>query len=166
MDTNWNDREPIYLQIRERIVRLILSGGLVEEQQLPSVRRVATEYQVNPLTVMKAYQMLVDEEVVEKRRGRGMFVRIGAWQHLLEGERRRFLEDEWPRVLQRIRRLGLDPEELPRPADAAAESTIESAMEERAGTTSPLPGGGEGDESAEADHPAEEPAGGKEEANE
>lgn len=112
MGQHWNDKDPIFLQIRERIVSRILEGALVEEEQLPSVRRVASDLEVNPLTVMKAYQLLVDEEVVEKRRGLGMFVRGGAAERLLEAERRHFLDEEWPLLLGRILRLGLSPAEL------------------------------------------------------
>jgi GntR family transcriptional regulator len=82
------------------------------EDQLPSVRQVAADYAVNPITVMKAYQLLVDDGVLEKKRGLGMFIREGAWQRLMEQERRVFLEVEWPRIRQRIQQLGLSPEEL------------------------------------------------------
>jgi len=112
MQNQWNDRDPIFLQIRDRIVRLILGGSLKTEEQLPSVRQVAAEYSVNPITVMKAYQVLTDEGVLEKRRGLGMFIRDGAWTRLMEQERRLFLEEEWPRMRQRIQALGLSVEEL------------------------------------------------------
>ncbi|MFZ8887623.1 MAG: GntR family transcriptional regulator [Steroidobacteraceae bacterium] len=112
MDTPWNDSQPIYRQLRDRVVAMILEGTLKDGDPLPSVRSVAAEYRLNPLTVLKAYQQLVDESLVEKRRGLGMFVLEGACRSLLRGERERFLEDEWPRVLATIQRLGLDPVEL------------------------------------------------------
>ena len=101
-----------YVQLRDRIIAMILDGVLHEGDPLPSVRNVAAEYRVNPLTVMKGYQQLADEELVEKRRGLGMFVRDGARGVLLEGERQRFLDDEWPRVRATIDRLGLKTEDL------------------------------------------------------
>jgi GntR family transcriptional regulator len=112
MDLQFNDGQPIYRQLRDRVVAMILDGVLKEGDALPSVRTVAAEYRVNPLTVLKSYQELVDEELVEKRRGLGMFVKEGARNLLLEGERQRFLEDEWPRVRATIQRLGLSAEEL------------------------------------------------------
>lgn len=112
MDLEWNDGQPIYRQLRDRVVAMILDGVLKEGDPLPSVRTVAAEYRVNPLTVLKGYQELVDEELVEKRRGLGMFVKEGARNLLLRGERQKFLSDEWPRVQATIQRLGLSPEEL------------------------------------------------------
>lgn len=112
MDREWNDREPIYRQLRDRVVEMILDGALKEGDALPSVRTVAAEYRINPLTVLKGYQQLVDEDLVEKRRGLGMFVRPGARSLLLAGERERFLTEEWPRIQAAIRRLGLTAEEL------------------------------------------------------
>jgi GntR family transcriptional regulator len=112
MDPNWNDNQPIYRQLRDRMVALILEGALKEGDPLPSVRTVAADYRLNPLTVLKGYQQLVDERLVEKRRGRGMYVSEGARQLLLEGERRRFLTEEWPQILAAIRRLGFSVEEL------------------------------------------------------
>ena len=112
MDTNWNDSQPIYRQLRDRVVQMILDGALQEGDPLPSVRNVAAEYRVNPLTVLKGYQQLVDEELVEKRRGLGMYVIPGARNVLLKGERQRFLEDEWPKISATIQRLGIKPEEL------------------------------------------------------
>ena len=112
MDRDWNDGQPIYRQLRDRVVAMILDGILKEGDALPSVRNVAAEYRVNPLTVLKAYQELVDEGLVESRRGRGMFVNAGARDLLLQGERRRFLDQEWPRISATIERLGLTPEEL------------------------------------------------------
>lgn len=112
MDREWNDREPIYRQIRDRVVAMILEGVLKEGDPLPSVRNVAAEYRVNPLTVLKGYQQLVDENLVEARRGRGMFVNEGAHKLLMGGEREKFLAEEWPKVLATIQRLGLTVEEL------------------------------------------------------
>ena len=112
MEAEWNDSQPIYRQLRDRVVALILDGVLKEGDPLPSVRHVAAEYRVNPLTVLKGYQELVDEELVEKRRGIGMFVKPGARDLLLAAERRKFLAEEWPRVSATIQRLGLTPEEL------------------------------------------------------
>lgn len=108
----WNDSQPIYRQLRDRVVALILDGALKEGDPLPSVRNVAADYRVNPLTVLKGYQELVDEELVEKRRGLGMFIKTGARDVLLRGERQKFLTEEWPRVRATMQRLGLKPEEL------------------------------------------------------
>jgi GntR family transcriptional regulator len=112
MNREWNDSQPIYHQIRDRVVAMILDGVLKEGDLLPSVRSVATEYRVNPLTVLKGYQELVDEGLVESKRGRGMFINAGARNLLLEGERQKFLGDEWPRVRATIERLGLSAKEL------------------------------------------------------
>src|SRR5210317_497775 len=112
MDPKWNDNQPIYRQLRDRVVAMILEGVLKDGDALPSVRNVAAEYRLNPLTVLKGYQELVDENLVEKRRGLGMFVTDGARTALLADERRRFLEKEWPNVIDRIRRLDLDVDEL------------------------------------------------------
>lgn len=112
MDPKWDDSLPIYRQLRDRVVAMILEGVLKEGDPLPSVRSVAAEYRLNPLTVLKGYQQLVDEQLVEKRRGRGMFVTEGARQALMKDERQRFLEDEWPRVYGTIQRLGLSAAEL------------------------------------------------------
>jgi GntR family transcriptional regulator len=112
MDREWNDSQPIYRQLRDRVVAMILDGVLREGDPLPSVRNVAAEYRVNPLTVLKGYQQLVDEGLVESKRGRGMFVNVGARNLLLEGERQRFLGEEWPRVRATIERLGLTANEL------------------------------------------------------
>jgi GntR family transcriptional regulator len=112
MDREWNDNQPIYRQLRDRVVAMILEGALKEGDPLPSVRNVAAEYRVNPLTVLKSYQELVDEELVEKRRGLGMFIKMGARNLLLEGERQKFVTDEWPRIYATIQRLGLKAEEL------------------------------------------------------
>lgn len=112
MDREWNESQPIYRQLRDRVIAMILDGVLKEGDPLPSVRTVAAEYRVNPLTVLKSYQELVDEELVEKRRGLGMFVVQGARNLLLKGERQKFLEQEWPRIYANIQRLGLNAEEL------------------------------------------------------
>jgi GntR family transcriptional regulator len=112
MDPHWNDQQPIYRQLRDKVVAMILEGVLADGDALPSVRNVAAEHTLNPLTVLKGYQQLVDEGLVEKRRGRGMFVTAGARSQLLRGERAHFLEQEWPRVLTRIEQLGLDPAQL------------------------------------------------------
>jgi GntR family transcriptional regulator len=112
MDPEWNDGQPIYRQLRDRVVAMILDGILKEGDPLPSVRNVAAEYRVNPLTVLKGYQQLVDEGLVETKRGRGMFINSGARDLLLQGERQKFLGDEWPRIHATIRRLGLTTEEL------------------------------------------------------
>ena len=112
MDPKWNEDQPIYRQLRDRVVAMILEGVLGDGDALPSVRNVAAEYRLNPLTVLKGYQELVDEGLVEKKRGRGMFVNDGARTVLLKAERQRFLEKEWPQVQATIERLGLDAAEL------------------------------------------------------
>jgi len=119
MDPKWNEDQPIYRQLRDRVVAMILEGVLGDGDALPSVRNVAAEYRLNPLTVLKGYQELVDEGLVEKKRGRGMFVNDGAQAQLLKDERQRFLDKEWPLVLATVRRLGLEPEELLRDLDKA-----------------------------------------------
>jgi GntR family transcriptional regulator len=126
MDPNWNDSQPIYRQLRDRVVEMILEGVLGDGDALPSVRNVAAEYRLNPLTVLKGYQELVDEGLVEKRRGRGMFVREGARKNLLAGEREQFLEEQWPTVVATIRRLGLELDALV----ASAQEILERASEE------------------------------------
>jgi GntR family transcriptional regulator len=128
MDRDWNDNQPIYRQLRDRVVAMILEGILKEGEPLPSVRNVAAENRVNPLTVLKGYQQLVDEGLVETRRGLGMFVNAGARNLLLQGERQKFLGEEWPRIHATIQRLGLKTEELlngksrPSASDAKAKS--------------------------------------------
>ena len=112
MDPNWSEDLPIYRQLRDRVVAMILEGVLGDGDALPSVRNVAAEYRLNPLTVLKGYQELVDEGLVEKKRGRGMFGTDGARRQLLIDERQRFIDKEWPKVLQTIERLGLDAVEL------------------------------------------------------
>ncbi len=112
MDPKWNEDLPIYRQLRDRVVAMILEGVLGDGDALPSVRNVAAEYRLNPLTVLKGYQELVDEGLVEKKRGRGMFVNDGAQRQLLKDERRRFVEKEWPKVVERIDMLRLDAADL------------------------------------------------------
>jgi len=125
MDREWNDSQPIYRQLRDRVVAMILDGVLKEGDPLPSVRNVAAEYRVNPLTVLKGYQQLVEEGLVESRRGRGMYVNAGAPALLLTAERRRFLNEEWPRIRQTIQRLGLTPDDLLTEPPAAADDEKE-----------------------------------------
>lgn len=108
MTIGWNDNTPIYRQLKERVIGMILDGALKSGDPLPSVRQIAAEYQLNPITVSRAYQELVDENLVEKRRGIGMFIIDGASANLLASERERFIREEWPAMLERIRRLGLD----------------------------------------------------------
>ena len=112
MTREWNDSQPIYRQLRDRIVAMILEGVLAEGDPIPSVRTVAAEYRVNPITVMKGYQQLVDERLVEMKRGRGMFINCGARALLLASERNRFLAEQWPAIFETIQRLGLSAEEL------------------------------------------------------
>lgn len=122
MDPKWNEDQPIYRQLRDRVVAMILEGVLGDGDALPSVRNVAAEYRLNPLTVLKGYQELVDEGLVEKKRGRGMFVMEGARKQLTKDERQRFLEKEWPEVVATIERLGLSAksllEQLKQPEDS------------------------------------------------
>lgn len=126
MDPKWNDDQPIYRQLRDRIVKMILEGVLTDGDALPSVRNVAAEYRLNPLTVLKGYQELVDENLVEKKRGRGMFVTDGACKQLMKDERRRFLEKEWPQIVAMIERLGLSRAELLNDIAAKAADSKES----------------------------------------
>ena len=130
MNNEWNNSQPIYRQLRDRVVAMILDGVLKEGDPLPSVRNVAAESRVNPLTVLKAYQELVDEQLVETRRGLGMFVNAGARDLLLKGERQKFLDEHWPRVHETIQRLGLTPEELLKAA-ASPRSKSKAKKEER-----------------------------------
>ena len=130
MSHEWNNSQPIYRQLRDRVVAMILDGVLTEGDPLPSVRNVAAEYLVNPLTVLKSYQQLVDEQLVEKRRGLGMFVRKDAHTMLLRDEREKFLTEDWPRIHATIQRLGLSPKELlderthRRPSKSGKEGTL------------------------------------------
>ena len=125
MDREWNDSQPIYRQLRDRVVAMILDGVLNEGDPLPSVRNVAAESRVNPLTVLKAYQQLVDEDLVEKRRGLGMFINVGAKKLLASAERQKFLAEQWPEIHATIQRLGLTPEDLLRPDGADKSSSGE-----------------------------------------
>ena len=112
MEREWNDSQPIYRQLRDRVVAMILDGVLKEGDPLPSVRNDAAEFRVNPLTVLKGYQELVDQQLVESKRGLGMFVKSGAHKLLLQSERKKFLTEDWPRINATIERLGLNPDEL------------------------------------------------------
>ena len=129
MDREWNDSQPIYRQLRDRVVAMILDGVLREGDPLPSVRNVAAEYRINPLTVLRAYQQLVDEQLVESRRGRGMFINAGARNLLLQGERHKFLAEQWPGIQATIKRLGLTAQELLAAAESGGAST--NTSEER-----------------------------------
>ena len=112
MNIVWNDSTPIYRQLRDRVVAMILDGVLKQGDPLPSVRQVAGDFQINPITVSKAYQELVDESLVEKRRGLGMYVTDGARDALLKSERERFLSDEWPQLHARLMRMGISLKQL------------------------------------------------------
>ncbi len=127
IDAKWDESQPIYRQLRDRVVAMVLEGVLKEGEALPSVRQVASEYRLNPLTVLKAYQQLADEGLVEKRRGLGMFVSPGASSALMKDERQRFLEQEWPRIQATIQRLGLSP------------ATLFNSENSTAAVTPPLP---------------------------
>ncbi len=132
MDREWNDNQPIYRQLRDRVIAMILDGVLKEGDALPSVRTVAAEYRVNPITVLKGYQQLVDEQLVESKRGLGMFVKTGVRDLLLQGERQKFLAEEWPRIHATMLRLGLTPEELLNDvAGATRRSKSKAKQEER-----------------------------------
>ena len=122
MDPKWNEDQPIYRQLRDRVVAMILEGVLADGDALPSVRNVAAEDRLNPLTVLKGYQELVDEGLVEKKRGRGMFVNDGARKQLMKDERQRFIDKEWPAILDTIHRLELDVEELAAQAKQAEQA--------------------------------------------
>ena len=116
MSIGWNDNTPIYRQLKDKVISMMLDGALKAGDALPSVRQIAAEYQLNPITVSRAYQELVDDNLVEKRRGIGMYVTEGASEKLLASERERFVREEWPAMVERIRRLGLDLEQLLRSA--------------------------------------------------
>jgi len=137
MDPQWDDSLPIYRQLRDRVVAMILEGALKEGDPLPSVRSVAAEFRLNPLTVLKGYQELVDEQLVEKRRGRGMFVSEGARKALMKDERARFLDEEWPKVYATIQRLGLSAPDLLRngapPPSAPWPTTLGQSLDEGQG---------------------------------
>ena len=134
MDREWNDNQPIYRQLRDRVVAMILDGVLKEGDPLPSVRTVAADYRVNPLTVLKGYQELVDEKLVESRRGLGMFVNAGARERLLQNERKAFLKEQWPEIYATIQRLGLSAGDLLKGSgnhEAAAKDGKRKEEEER-----------------------------------
>jgi GntR family transcriptional regulator len=120
MTIGWNDNSPIYRQLKDKVIGMMLDGALKAGDPLPSVRQIAAEYQLNPITVSKAYQELVDDNLVEKRRGIGMYVTEGASEKLLASERERFLREEWPAMLERVRRLGLNVEQLLREPNGGA----------------------------------------------
>src|SRR5215467_7431572 len=119
MTITWNDNAPIYRQLRDRVVAMILDGVLKQGDALPSVRQVAADFQLNPITVSKAYQELVDEQLVEKRRGLGMYVTDGARDVLMQSELDRFLSEEWPKLYARLKRLNLDLQTLMKNTEAA-----------------------------------------------
>jgi GntR family transcriptional regulator len=129
MDREWNDNLPIYRQLRDRVVAMILDGVLKEGDPLPSVRTVSADYRLNPLTVLKAYQELVDEGLVETKRGLGMFINTGARNLLMGAERRKFLKEDWPRIRETILRLGLNPEELLNDAGASRRQNSKTRKE-------------------------------------
>ena len=131
MDNEWNDSQPIYRQLRDRVVAMILDGVLKEGDPLPSVRNVAADERVNPLTVLKAYQQLVAEQLVETKRGLGMFVKADARDLLRRGERQKFLVEQWPRISATIQRLGLTPEELLEAGGVSRPSKSSPAKEKR-----------------------------------
>jgi GntR family transcriptional regulator len=131
-DHEWNDSQPIYRQLRDRVVAMILDGVLKEGDPLPSVRTVAAEFRVNPLTVLKGYQQLVDENLVESKRGRGMFVNNGARDLLLQSERQKFLAEEWPRISANIQRLGLETEQLLKASADKTSASTEARRNEKA----------------------------------
>ena len=120
MTPGWNEHTPIYRQLKEKVLEMMLDGDLKAGDALPSVRQVAAEYQLNPITVSKAYQELVDDNLVEKRRGIGMYVTEGASEKLLASERERFMREEWPAMVERIRRLDLNLNQLLQAAATAA----------------------------------------------
>ncbi len=119
----WNDQQPIFKQLKEKVIELIIDEQVCEGEAVPSVRQVAADYQINPLTVSKAYQELVDESILEKRRGLGMFVTVSARAKLLESEKRQFLDIDWPKIIKRVERLGLSLEGLISKKTSNAKST-------------------------------------------
>jgi GntR family transcriptional regulator len=131
MDREWNDNQPIYRQLRDRVVAMILDGVLKEGDPLPSVRTVSADYRLNPLTVLKAYQELVDEGLVETKRGLGMFINTGARNLLLGAERQKFLKEDWPRIRETMLRLGLKPEDLLDNDGASRRQKSKTKKEER-----------------------------------
>jgi GntR family transcriptional regulator len=108
----WNNKQPIYLQLKDKIAAQILDGKISEGEMIPSIRQVSMDYQINPLTVSKAYQLLVDDEIVQKQRGLGMQIISGAREKLLKQQKRIFLEQEWPLLKKKLTRLHIDLKEL------------------------------------------------------
>ena len=118
MEISWNDKDPIYRQLHDRLVEMILEGIYGNGDSLPSVRQISADHRINPITVSKAFQLLVEAGVVEKKRGLGMYVMIGAREKLAQDERKLFLTEEWPRLLAKIERLGLSVDELLQEGDS------------------------------------------------
>jgi GntR family transcriptional regulator len=112
MEISWNDKDPIYRQLHDRLVEMILEGVFRNGDSLPSVRQIASDHRINPITVSKAFQLLVDDGVVEMKRGLGMYVLMGAREKLAKDEKSHFMSEEWPRILGKIERLGLSTREL------------------------------------------------------
>ena len=112
MSKTWDADIPIYLQLYQQVIKRILDGAIAEGEALPSVRNVASEYQLNPVTISKAYQMLQDENIVEKERGKGLFVKTGVKALILDREREYFLQKDWPKILEQVERLQLSPQDL------------------------------------------------------
>ncbi len=112
MEISWNEKDPIYRQLHDRLVEMILEGVYRNGDALPSVRQISSEHRINPITVSKAFQLLVDDGVVEKKRGLGMYVLMGAREKLARDERTHFMSEEWPRILEKIERLGFTAQEL------------------------------------------------------
>jgi len=108
----WNDKQPIYRQLRDLVAERIMDGTFPEGDAVPSVRQVAADYQINHLTVGKAYQELVDAGLLEKRRGLGMFVREGACNALTTDEKQQFIDEELPAFVDRARVLGMEVQEV------------------------------------------------------
>ena len=130
----WNDQTPIFRQLKEKVVELIMDGEVTEGEAVPSVRQVAADYQINPLTVSKAYQELVDGQILVKKRGLGMFVTEGAKEKLYQDEKKQFLHEEWPKIITRIERLGLSVQELPQRAANSDPVNSNQAMNDGEGS--------------------------------
>jgi len=109
---DWDNKTPIYEQLKDKITAEIIEGAIKEGENIPSIRHIASLYRINPLTVSKAYQLLMDEDVVEKQRGLGLFVKPGAKNKLSSKQKKVFLTEEWPIIVKKIERLGVDKEEL------------------------------------------------------
>ncbi|KPF53646.1 GntR family transcriptional regulator [beta proteobacterium AAP51] len=108
----WDDRQPIYQQLADMLAAQLLDGEPGEGAAMPSVRTLASRYLLNPLTVNRALQALGDEGLLENRRGMGLYVTPGARERLRAAERDRFLHTEWPRLRERLRRLGITAQQL------------------------------------------------------